>query len=200
MANQIPFTAHIKVVPSRGQVSDTTGSGYKEQGSVRRAARFDYIRELQRLASLVYSELDANEPTRITLPQPGGGQFRMFGSHSTLQYGAAAKPQIGNQPALLMIEGFFRAPAASSALLVQPHARMPIIHGGSYLTGHTGQWPHDPAGLPNTDVEEEVVELKQLIESAISAVSDSSDQALGLFRLQYKSSTWGDGGHHFPRA
>ena len=199
MANQIPFTAHIKVVPHRGQAVDTTGPIHKEQGIVRRSARADYVRDLQRLATLVYSELEANE-TRITLPKPGGGQFRMFGSHSTLQYGAAAKPQFGNQPSLLMIEGFFRAPASSHALLVQPFTRKPMIHGGSYFEGFGGQWAQDPDGLPNTDVETEVIELKQLIETAISAVSDESGQALGLFRLQYKSATWGDGGHHFPRA
>jgi len=199
MANQVPFTAHIKVVPHRGQATDTTGPGYKEQGAVRRSARADFVRDLQRLATLVYSELEANEPDRITLPKPGGGQFRMFGSYSTLQYGAAAKPQIGNQPSLLMIEGFFTAPEASHAALVQPFARMPVIHGGSYFAGQNGQWAWDPSGLPNTDVEAEVIELKQLIEAAISAVSDESGHALGLFRLQYKSATWGDGGHHFPR-
>jgi len=199
MANQIAFTAHIKVVPNRGPSSDTSGSIYKEQGHVRRAARFDYVRDLQRLAVLVYEELEANEPVRITLPKPGGGQFRTFGSHSSMQYGTGVKPQIGNQPALLMIEGFFRAPEASSALLVQPNPRMPVIHGGSYIEGFNGQWPHDPNGLPNTDVEAEVVELKQAIEAAISAISDESGVVLGLFRLQYKSATWGDGGHHFPR-
>ena len=199
MANQIPFTAHIKVVPSRGQSSDTTGSKYKEQGQVRRGARFDYVRDLQRLATLVYSELEANEPIRIEPPRPGGGQFRTFGSYSTMQYGAAAKPQIGNQPALLMIEGFYRAPKPS-ADLVQPNPKMPIIHGGSYFEGYNGQWPWGgSSGLPNSGVEAEVVELKQLIEAAISAVSDESGQALNIFRLQYKSATWGDGGHHFPR-
>lgn len=200
MANQTAFTAHIKVIPHRGQATDTTGSFYKEQGHVRRTARFDMVRDLQRLAVLVYDELEANEPVRITLPKPGGGQFRTFGSHSTMQYGAGVKPQFGNQPALLMIEGFFRAPEASHAMLVQPYAREPVIHAGNYMTGHGGQWAWGGEdGLPNTDVEGEVVELKQAIEAAISAVSDESGMALAVFRLQYKSATWGDGGHHFPR-
>lgn len=199
MANQIPFTAHIKVVPHRGQPTDTSGTIYKEQGNVRRGARFDAIRDLQRLATLVYSEIEANEPVRINLPRPGGGQFRTFGNFSTLQYGTGVKPQFGNQPALLMIEGFFRAPEASHALLVRPFANKPVFHAGSYMTGDGGQWAWDDDGVPNTDVEAEVIELKQLLEAAISAVSDESGQSLALFRLQYKSATWGDGGHHFPR-
>lgn len=198
MPKQTPFTAHIKVVPHRGQTVDTAGSLYKEQGHVRRAARFDYVRDLQRLASLIYSELQTNE-TRINLPRPGGGQFRTFGSHSSLQYGGAAKPQIGNQPALVMIEAFYRAPDPDPAL-AQPFARKPVIHAGNYMTGFSGQWAWDDDGGPNTDVEAEVVELKQIIEDAISAVSDTSGHALSVFRLQYKSATWGDGGHHFPRA
>ena len=98
-----------------------------------------------------------------------------------------------------MVEGFFRAPEPSSQALAQPFAAMPIIHGGSYMTGFSGQWAWGSNGSPNSDVNAEVVELKQLIEAAISSVSDNSGQDLGLFRLQYKSATWGDGGHHFPR-
>jgi hypothetical protein len=135
----------------------------------------------------------------ITLPAPGGGQARLYGFISDTVYGGAVKPQIGNQPALVMIEGFARKPEASHALLVRPFANKPVIHGGNYMTGDGGQWAWDDDGVPNTDVEAEVIELKQVIESAISVVSDDSGEDLSLFRLQYKSATWGDGGHHFPR-
>jgi len=111
-----------------------------------------------------------------------------------MQNGTAVKPQIGQTPALLMIEGFYTADDAED----QPYEAMPIIHAGSLMYGRSGSWDHLAAGAPLTAVQQEVSAIKTLIESAISAIYDDSGDALALFRLQYKSATWGDGGHHFP--
>ena len=45
-----PFTAHIKIIPHRGQ---QTSNNF-----VRRGGRFDYWRDMQKLAILIYEQLE----------------------------------------------------------------------------------------------------------------------------------------------
>jgi len=50
-----PFTAHIKIIPDRGQQTSTN--------YVRRAGRFDYVRDMQRLAIRIYQQLEQDAGT-----------------------------------------------------------------------------------------------------------------------------------------
>jgi hypothetical protein len=194
MSAQIPFTAYIKVVPQRGRAQSTSGQ------VVRRAGRFDYYRSLQKLARLVYLELEADVQTDncgITLAKPGGGQAWMSGQFQNMDWGTACIPQFGNKPSLLMIEGFYCATDGDPSS--QPYPSKPIIQGNEMMQAPGGSWPWLPAGLPYAEVEEEVKVLKRTIENSISDVSDDSGDNLSLYKLTYKGIVWGEGGHHFPR-
>jgi len=180
MAALIPFTAYFRVVPIRGK------------------RRFEYIRALQKMANLTYAELQDNAPTTIVLPVPGGGQYESSGQFSGIAYGTAIRPQIGNNPSLLMIEAFYAA--ADSDPSDQPNPDVNLIYNNAVLTGIRGRQPWlGAAGSPVAAVENEVVALKTILETAISAVVDEWGHSPTLFRLSYKGTIWGDGGLTFPR-
>ena len=188
-----PFTAHIKIIPDRGQQTSTN--------YVRRAGRFDYVRDMQRLAIRIYQQLEQDAGTEggpIVLPEPGGGQNRLSGRFGSIEYGGAVKPQIGQSPAQVMIEAFYNTDITTPS--EQPNPDTHLIHSNEHVWGVNGPQPWlGTAGLPKVEVEAEVIVLKGIIESAIADVSDDSGMALSLFRLLYKNITWGDRGHHFPR-
>ena len=187
MPAQAPFTAYIKVVPLRGRATTSTG------GIVRRAGRFDYVRELQKLSAMVYELLSG---TSLVLAHPGGGQNYLTGRFGTIVDGGGVTPQFGNKPSLIMIEGFYMAASANPE--DQVAARRTLIHSGEVLSGYAGQYPWDSAGLPTDAVAEEVADLKAIIENAITSVGDATSAPLKVFRLIYKGITWGDRGHTFP--
>ena len=188
-----PFTAHIKIIPHRGQ---QTSNNF-----VRSGGRFDYWRDMQKLAILVLDQLRRDYGTEggpLVLPEPGGGQNQLSGRFGSIDDGGAVKPQFGNQPALIMIEGFYRAEETQPS--ESPHPDTQLIHANEVVEGQLGPQPWlGLPGLPTADVEQEVIDLKDTIENAISDVSDDSGQSLQLFRLLYKGVTWGDRGHHFPK-
>lgn len=195
MPAQVPFTAHIKVVPQRGL------SRPPDQSIVKRGGRFDYIRSLGKLSALVYSELlnavSGTDDCGITIAEPGGSCAWSSGQHQSIVNGTASTPQFGNKPSLLMIEGFYCATDADPS--DQPHPAKTIIHANALASSAGGGWPWLASGIPTTQVEGEVKAIKDFIESNISTISDDSGQDLSLFRLLYKGITWGDRGHHFPR-
>ena len=179
----VPFVAHIKVVPSRLQ----------------RGKRFELVRDLQRLGTVVFEELD--DIPSINIAEPGGGQHRNFGRFSDLQYGTAVKPQIGNTPAQLMITGFINFDIANE----QPHPNTQLIHGhvDGVQASQSGPKGNQSwlglEGNPTADVEAEVITLKALIDGALASVTDSTGNPVTLFRLDYKNIIWGDRGHTFPQ-
>jgi len=180
MSALVPFTAYFRVVPIRGK------------------RRFEYVRALQKMANLAYAELEAHAPTTIVLPVPGGGQYESSGQFTGLAYGTAIRPQIGNNPSLLMIEAFFVAASANPS--DQPNPEGNLICNNAVMTGIRGRQPWLGApGSPVAAVQGEVFALKTILETAVSAVVDEFGNSPTLFRLSYKGTVWGDGGLTFPQ-
>ncbi len=174
MPKFIPFTAHVRIVPDRG-------SGRK----------FDYVRDMQKIATRVYEQLV--DDTDLAIATPGGGQQQSLsgdGGQSGLSYGTAVKPQIGNYPAQLMITGYL----LDNGSTAQAHPDKPVIHTGEYLEGAGGShgWKSNPA----TVVDGYAIVLKSKIESAVAAVLGATDWS--VHRLEVSGVIYGDRGHHFP--
>jgi len=176
MSALIPFTAYFRVVPARGE------------------SKWDYARDLQRLGNLLYGELES--VTSITLPVPGGGQNQLNNQFGSIANSTGVRPQIGNNPSLLMIEGFYSVDSKASE---QPVAAATVIHCNEVLTGPRSQraWS-SLTEFPSSTVVDEVSDLKTALDSAAAAVVDDSGNSPELFRLNYKNITWGDHGHTFP--
>jgi len=176
MAAKAPFTAYFRTIPARGD------------------SKWDYVRDLQHLGIKLYTELEA--VTQIVLPIPGGGQNDLSGQFGSIANGTGVRPQIGNNPSLLMIEGFYNAASDPSE---QPVAPVTLIHCNEFLTGPRGERPWgDDTNCATSTVVAEVKALRTLLDTAALAVTDDSDGHPELFRLTYKNIIWGDSGHHWP--
>lgn len=178
MSKHVPFTAYIRVVPSRG-----TGK------------RLEYWRDLQKIAKFVYDNLE--DDSDLTLAKPGGGQHISFsgvgsGGWGGLANGTAIKPQIGESPAQLMITGFYSLSSSTSPV----HPDKPVLHTGSYETGVGGAhgWSANPTSSLDTDAKN----LKSKIESAVTSVSVTVPDWY-VYRLDIAGVIYGDRGFHFPR-
>lgn len=175
----VPFTVHIRVVPNRG--------GGK---------RFEYLRDLQKLAVLAYQAL--TNISGVQAATPGGGQSQSMGDYSRrgalggFAQGTAAKPRIGAAPAQLMITGFY----SSSTPNAPTHADTQRISGGEIYTGPVA---HSNTDGPVAGVNTEVSVLKDEIEQAL--LTTLPDGAVyEVFRLDYAGVVYGDKGYHFPRS
>ena len=176
MSAQVPFTAYFRTVPARG------------------STKWDYIRDLQRLGVQLYAELQS--VSQITLPVPGGGQNELSGQFGSITNGTGVRPQIGNNPSLLMIEGFYTAASNPSD---QPVLPLTLIHSNEVLTGPRGPRLWDGAsGYPTAAVTAEVSTLRGLLNAAAAIITDDSGGHPELFKLNYKNITWGDTGITFP--
>jgi hypothetical protein len=183
MAKQVPFDVYIKIFPQR------TGK------------RHEYIREIQRISSLVYDALtDASlytdESSAMNMAEPGGGQQlynRKTGNkYSSLSYGGGAVPQFGNSPPYVQITGFYTSSTANA----QVHPDKTLIHAGETLTRAGGS--HSFESNPNTAIADEVKTLKALIESNLTAGLPGGI-TYSVFRIRYAGVIWGNRGYHFPR-
>lgn len=175
MSKFMPFTAHIRVVPSRG-----TGK------------RFESIRDLQKIATQVYDELENTND--LAIASPGGGQHQSFRGNSGLSgatNGTAVKPQIGENPAQLMITGFLTSTDKNYPV----HDRKPVIHAGSYQTGIGGGYGW--VTNPTTTADDYVKTIKTKLETAVDEVLGSDDW--NIFRIDVAGIVYGDGGYHFPK-
>lgn len=176
MSAQVPFTAYFRTVPARGKT------------------KWNYIRDLQRLSILMYTELQS--VSQITLPVPGGGQNQLGDQFGSIASGTGVRPQIGNNPSLLMIEGFY---TASSNPSDQPAPPLTLIHSNEVLTGPRGPRLWDGAtGQPTSVVIAEVAALHTILNTAALAITDDSGGHPELFRLNYKNINYGDAGISFP--
>jgi hypothetical protein len=176
MSSLVPFTAYFRTIPARSK------------------SKWTYIRDLQRLSTQLYDELQL--VSQITVPVPGGGQNQLNDQFGSIANGAGVRPQIGNNPSLLMIEGFYTATSNPSD---QPVAPITLIHSNEVLTGPRGARLWDGAtGYPTAAVTSEVSTLRGLLNTAASAITDDSGEHPELFRLNYKNVNWGDAGLTFP--
>ena len=184
MAKWIPFTLHVKIVPDHG--SGSTDAKLKSK-------RFEYVRDMQKISSLMYSAI--NSISGLQVSQPGGGQHRSLygGDHnnSGLTSGTAVKPQIGESPAQVMITGFVSTSAANS---IQYHSTINRISGNENYQGHVAS----PAELnPASSLDTLVSTLKTDVENIF--VSDlPSGIIYEVFRIEMAGVTFGDRGYHFP--
>lgn len=172
----VPFTAHFKVIPFRGK-------------------RFEYVRDLQKIAKFVYDGLLSE--SSIQIATPGGGQQNSyggtdFGAMGNLAGACAVKPQIGNTPAQLMITGFYHATADNT--VIQP-ATMRFSGGDTYTSSVVASRCE---ANPISQVDNEVKTLRTLIDAAIAGSHLPHSITCTMFRLDYSGIVYGDRGYHFP--
>jgi hypothetical protein len=176
MSALVPFTAYFRTIPARGD------------------SKWDYIRDLQHLGIQLYGELKL--VSQITMPEPEGGQNQLSEQFGSIANGMGVRPQIGNNPSLLMIEGFY---TISSNPSDQPAPALTLIHCNEVLTGPRGPRLWDGAtGYPTTAVVAEVKALRLALDTAASTITDDSGNHPEVFRLIYKNITYGDAGQTFP--
>lgn len=176
------FSAYFRVIPT------------SNSGTVRRK-RAEQIRELQKVAAVVYAAVQSVD--RITLTIPGGGQYTAASLFSNLENGAAVKPQFGDVPAQVVLTGIFsESPVDSEDSTTYPSRG--IINTNELVTGQS-------AGLqlagPSSTVLSNVVELRGLIDAAIAEYELLPDWVqLTWYKLDYKGIIFGHKGIHFPRS
>lgn len=176
MSKFVPFTLHVRVVPARGK-------------------RFEYIRDLQKIATLVYDGLIGLSGFKFATP--GGGQsmqtadIQRRGGLGSYSQGTAVKPQFGQTPAQLMITGFY----VSSAENAQPYANTQRISGGTVYSGPAAH-PYD--AVPSATITTEVKALKSSITAAITDALPVGVE-FSIFRIDYSGIVFGNGGFHFPQ-
>lgn len=171
----VPFTAHVRVVPARGK-------------------RFEYIRDLQKIATRVYDELV--DDSTISIATPGGGQHQSFSGHrhgglSGMTDGLAVKPQIGQTPAQIQITGFLDSSDDNAPV----HPDKQLLHTGNSESGVGGG--HGWLTNPNAEVDTYVSSVKTSLETALTTVLGSTDW--NVFRIDIAGVVYGDRGYHFPR-
>ena len=176
----VPFTAHIRIAPAYGS------------GEIK-SKRFEYWRDMQKLATLAYEEL-LDEST-IQVATPGGGQHTSASGYRAggiggMTAGTAVKPQIGQSPAQLMITGLYQ----SSTQNVQPHPERTLIHAGEVVTGPGA---HAAEINPTSTISTEVADLKSKIETALTTAFPAGI-SYTVFRIDYSGIVFGDRGYHFP--
>jgi hypothetical protein len=176
MSSLVPFTAYFRTIPARGD------------------SKWDYIRSLQHFGIQLYDALELVDA--ITLSVPGGSQNQLSGQFGSIANGTGVRPQIGNNPSLLMIEGFY---TASSNASDQPAPALTLIHCNEILTGPNGPrlWGGDTE-YPTAAVISEVQILSGLLNTAALDITDEFGGHPELFKLTYKNIKWGDGGLTFP--
>lgn len=173
----VPFTVHIRVTP------------------VRPGKRWEYIRDLQKMGILVYSEIV--NLSGVHVATPGGGQASQFsdivqrGGLGDMAAGMAVKPQIGQVPAQLMITGFYE----SSANNIQQYNDFQRISGGEV---YEGPGAHSNDAVPVSTINTEAKTLKTSLEGAITTALPAGI-TFSIFRLEYAGIIFGDKGFHFPK-
>ena len=175
----VPFTAHIKINP-------------KNPGK-----RFEYWRDMQKIAGLIYEGLETLTPTPawLSIASPGGGQHSSRGGTeanglSGYMNGCAVVPQMGATPTLLQITGFYSSDLKNN----QTQNEITRISGGEARQGATAApWVNNA----KSTIDAEVVALRSAMEAAIDTVLPSGVD-YKLHRLNYSGVTYGDRGCHFP--
>lgn len=180
MARWVPFTLHIRIVPDHGS-------------GLLKSKRFEYIRDMQKIAHLMYNSI--NNVAGVQIAQPGGGQHASYygGDHnnSGLIGGTAVKPQMGETPAQVMITGFVDDAGSSN---VQHYVEIQRISGNEVYTGYA---PSPAENNPTSHLDTLVSTFKSDVENALLADLPSGI-TYNIFRIDMSGVTYGDKGYHFP--
>jgi len=177
----VPFTTHIRIEPRYGS-------------TVLKNKRFEYWRDMQKLATFAYDELIKVATLNIAIP--GGGQHTMrsgfdHGGMGGMTPGTAVKPQIGAAPSQLMVTGF----SASEAKNIQTYPEMTVFAGGDVVHGpNAHSWDSNPVAT----IDDEVKELKTVLNDALT-LAFPAGIVFSVFRLDYSGIIYGDRGYTFPR-
>jgi hypothetical protein len=174
----VPFTAHIKIKPANP------------------GKRFEYWRDMQKIAGLVYEGLQTIAPTTINIAEPNGGVSRNFGGTeggglSGYAYGTAAKPQFGHYPAQLMFTGFHKVEASNT----QIHDDIQRFNAGDVDAGAAQA---SNINNPKTAMENGLKALKSSLEAAITAALPAGAE-YSVYSIDYSGVVYGNKGYHFPK-
>ena len=172
MANNIPFTAYLKIVPDRGN-----------------GKRFEIWRSREKMAALVNEDLASFLTGNVAMP--GGSITWSLASNedslSTSVDAVASKPAFGEFPDTLTVVGFY-----SDANTV-PFAEHTIISHNQVLSGPTtGNAASHPNVLPNAGNVAAIKALKTDLENAITSVTAE------VIKIEVNGVAYGQGGYHFP--
>lgn len=185
MALNNPFTLYLEIRPFTTVRADSTQVPKK---------RFEGIRELQRIATEMYSALVNN--STITLAEPGGGQEKRIDdlskkSFSSLSEGLAVKPGFGEGPAIATITGFHRPTASSAAY--NPYNEKMIFCAGATVTGPSNTLK---TGAPTAQMSTDLAELIASVKSEFSALPSNVEYS--IFKVEYCGVAFGHTGIHLP--
>ncbi len=195
----VPFTVHVRVVP------------------VRPGKRFEYLKDLAKLAVLVQDQFDIlagaegtggpgntdatwgteGTPAGLNVATPGGGQNVELGDATrrgglgSFAQGTAATVQMGATAAQLMITGFYD----SNSPNIQPYADIQRISGGTIYTGSAANTNN---AIPVPTITAEVKALHTLLKTIITKALPPGTE-FQLFRLDYSGIIFGDRGFTFPQ-
>ncbi len=192
MANRVPFTAYMRIVPERGS-----------------GKRFEIHRSRQKFAHLVHQDLKDNFSDG-NIADPGGGQTASLAvngidsndpsSFSNQANGGAVVPQFGGAPDTVIINGFYDGSTvtANAKAEATPYGEKKLIHsGGNYGESTSGpaagapSWNNDTR--PTATAQDIVRNLKSDLETSITSV------AVEIIKLEVQGVLYGHGGLHFPR-
>jgi hypothetical protein len=145
--------------------------------------RFEYVRDLQKIAVLMYRSI-ADIPD-INIASPGGGQYS-----NGYADGMAVKPQIGESPSQVIITGFVNGQSAN----VQHFDTVKRISGNEVYDGHVSNHAQND---PSPYLDSLVDSIKLIVESSLNADLPSSI-SFEVFRIELSGVIYGDRGRHFP--
>jgi hypothetical protein len=177
MSKFVPFTVYVKVVPARA------------------GKRWEYMRDLQKMAVLVFDKLITLEGFQFATP--GGGQAQQMGdiqrrgALGSFANGTAVTPQFGQTPAQLKIAGFYLSTASN----LQQYANTQRISAGVVYSGPDS---HSNDGMPVATINNEAKTVRDTLRTAIAEALPAGT-VFSIFKLDYSGVVYGDRGFHFPQ-
>jgi len=152
-------------------------------------------RDMQKIGALAYDAIATESSFQLATPGGGQGHLRggqSGGSWSGYRHGMSVKPRIGQNPAQLMITGFFESGLDNN----QQHPDKTVFHGGEIRTGAGGAAAHLQNPSSENRYEESVI--KTLLEDALDAGLPSG-VTYRIFRLEVAGVVYGDKGYHMSK-
>jgi hypothetical protein len=187
MANRVPFTMHIRVLPN------TTGL----QSSTTATKRVEISRLFEKTAYNVQRLLEKNL-TSVNVADGGGSANLSVATDGTLLGDApacltkvaAVVGSFGDGLPVVTVTGFYNVTPTA------PYPSTGLVHAGKYTTGpETGARGGRSDLDPPTAFLNQFKAFKLAVETALTSISSSID----IVRVDYCGVTFGMGGHHFPR-